>query len=611
MNDTHSPFASPKTLKRVRADGGIELSSAIEPEDCVAHLGLHLERWAQDAPERTFLAERPDGEGEWVHLTFRQARDAARRVAQALLDLGADRERPVMILSDNSLASARLLLGAVYAGVPVCPVSPAYSLMSADHEKLRHIFSETTPSVVFADDGVKYGAALDALDLDGVSVFWSARPPAGLEATALADLEQTEPGDAAAEAFAGIGPDTVAKILYTSGSTGIPKGVINTHRMLCSNQQAIRQIWPFVTRRPPVLVDWLPWNHTFGGNHNFNMILANGGTLYIDAGKPAPPLIGRTVANLREKSATMSFNVPRGYDMLLPHLEADAELCERFFADLDIIFYAAAALPQSTWERLEKLSERTLGRVVPMTSSWGSTETAPLATAAHFPLERAGVIGVPVPGVEIAMVPNGGKRELRVRGPNVTPGYWRRPDLTEEAFDADGFYRIGDAGWLEDENDPDRGIVFDGRIAEDFKLLTGTWVSTGALRVAVLAACAPLVQDAVVTGHDRNEVGLLMFPNLAACAERAGLAPDAPPGEIVSHPAVREAITGGLRRHNADNPAATMSVGRALMLQTPPDIDANEITDKGYINQRAVLACRAGEVERLHAHEPAADIMVP
>ncbi len=295
----------------------------------------------------------------------------------------------------------------------------------------------------------------------------------------------------------------------------MPKGVINTQRMLCSNQQAIIQIWPFITHRPPVLVDWLPWNHTFGSNHNFNMILRNGGTLYIDAGKPVPGLFDSTIENLREIAPTVYFNVPRGFQMLAPYLEQDAILRDHFFSQLDTIFYAAAALPQDLWVRFEALSMAALGKKIAMTSAWGLTESAPLATGVHFPIDRAGVIGLPVPGTELKMLPNAGKLELRLRGPNITPGYLGRDDLTQEAFDEEGFYKTGDAGKFADPDDPAKGILFDGRVAEDFKLLTGSWVSTGMVRVAAISACTEIIQDAVVTGHDRDEIGLLVIPNFA------------------------------------------------------------------------------------------------
>ncbi len=598
-NNNAELFARPKVLRDDCEDGGFVLSCPTPLSDYPERLTEHLDRWSNQTPDQTFLAERA-ADGSWDRHSYAAMRSAAQSVGQALLDRGVAAERPVMILSDNSVANAIVQLGALYAGVPFCPVSPAYSLLSSDFAKLRHIFAELTPSLVFADDGEKYAGALSALGIADERHLYSHKPLPGGRSIPLDVLIEAAPGEVLASVANDTDADAVAKILYTSGSTGMPKGVINTHRMLCSNQQAIVQMWPFLERRPPVIVDWLPWNHTFGGNHDFNMILANGGTLYIDAGKPVPGLIERTLENLRDIAPTMYFNVPRGFDMILPSLESDEEFRDHFFSNLDLIFYAAAALPQSTWKRLEALSEKAVGYPVPMTSAWGSTETAPLATSAHYPLERAGVVGVPAPGVEIKLEPNGGKLELKVRGPNVTPGYWRRPDLTQAAFDDDGFYRIGDAGRLEDDNDPSRGIVFDGRIAEDFKLLTGTWVSTGTLRIALLGACAPLVQDAVITGHDRDEVGALIFPIQAACAQLAGLDPATPLEQLIEEPALKEAILEGLGRLNAQATGTSNRVDRVMLLTEPPSIDANEITDKGYINQRAVLTRRADLVEALH-----------
>jgi feruloyl-CoA synthase len=385
----------------------------------------------------------------------------------------------------------------------------------------------------------------------------------------------------------------------------MPKGVINTQRMMCSNQQAIAQVWPFLESKPPVIVDWLPWNHTFGGNHNFNMVLRNGGTLYIDAGKPAPGLVEKTVANLREVSPTLYFNVPRGFDVMLPYLEADTGLRDTFFARLDLIFHAGAALPQPLWERLEKLSVDSTGKRARMVSAWGSTETSPLVTSVHFAIDRAGIIGLPAPGIELKMIPNGDKLEMRVRGPNVTPGYWKAASLTKAAFDEDGFYCIGDAGKLADPADPSKGVVFDGRTAEDFKLMSGTWVHVGVLRVNALAAATPLIQDAVVTGHDREEVGLLAFANPAGCRTLCkDAASETPLSEMIARDEVRAHVREGLATHNAANPGSSTRITRVLLMATPPSIDANEITDKGYINQRAVLERRADLVKRLYGDDP-------
>ena len=576
-------LATPRIRQRALAGGGFTLDSEEPLAAHADHLGQLLQQQAERQPQTVFLAEKT-ATGGWRKVSYGDAWDAARSIAQSLLDRGLDQSTPIVILSGNSIDHALLMLGGFVAGVPVTPVSVAYSLMSGDFAKVHHIVGLVKPKLIFAQGGGPFEKVLATLPKDIETI------------TDLAVLRTEEPTAAVDARFSSIQPDWVAKYLFTSGSTGLPKGVINTHRMLCSNQQAIAQIWPFLQKTPPVLLDWLPWNHTFGGNHNFNMVLRQGGTLHIDDGKPAPGLVDRTVANLSDVSPTIYFNVPAGYAMLIPHLEKDAALCERFFRHLQMIFYAGAALPPDLWARLEALSIRTLDKRVIMTSSWGSTETSPLATAAHYPIERAGVIGVPVPGVQLKFVPAGSKLEIRVKGPNVTPGYIGNDEQTSKAFDEEGFYCIGDAAKLADENDPAKGVVFDGRTAEDFKLTTGTWVHVGGVRVAALAACSPLLQDAVVTGQDRSFIGLLAWPSAAA--------KDIAPEEL------RRQIAEKLAAHNrTQGGASSLKVQRVLLLSEPPSIDANEITDKGYINQRATLERRHADVMRLYADPPAADVI--
>ena len=539
-------------------------------------VGEWLVHWARTSPDRVFLAERV-GEA-WRKVTYAGALDAVRSIGEALLARGLSADRPVAILSDNSVDHALLALGAMHAGIPAAPISPAYSLMSKDHAKLKGIFELLQPGLVYARDPAPFAPALEAV---------------GARATGIEGLLAEKPSARIDAAFAAVGPDTIAKVLFTSGSTGSPKGVINTHRMLCSNQQSWAQLWPFLEETPPVLCEWLPWNHTFGGNATFNMVLRNGGTMYVDGGKPAPGLVETTVRNLREVSPTLYFNVPRGFDLLLPYLESDADLRRSFFRNLDAVFYAGAALPQNLWARLEALAVAENGGRLSMLSGWGSTETSPMATCVHYPIARAGVIGNPGPGTELKLVPSGTKLEVRVRGPNVTPGYWRRDDLTREAFDEEGFYRIGDAMKFVDPDDPAKGLAFDGRVAEDFKLMSGTWVHVGTVRVQLIAACDPLVQDAVITGHDREEMGALVFVNPAA-AKALGLDTDG----------VRARLQAALGKLAAESTGTSTAPVRLLVLDEPPSIDANEITDKGYINQRAVLERRAAVVERLHAGGP-------
>jgi feruloyl-CoA synthase len=558
-------------------------------------------------PDRVFLAERT-ADGRWRRLTYAQARGLVDALAQALIDRGLSAQRPVMALSGNAVDHALLMLACYSAGVPIAPISVAYSLQSQDHAKLRHIAELLQPGLVYVADTGPFAPALAALDLRGIVEVVASHNGANREqVTPFSQLLQTAPGPAVERVVGAIGPDTIAKFLFTSGSTGLPKAVINTHGMLTANQQMIAQVWPFLTEQPLELVDWLPWNHTFGGNHNFNLVLRQAGSLYIDAGKPVPALIGETVRNLSEISPTIYLNVPAGFAALLPHLERDDALARSFFARLRLILYAGAALPDDLWQRLDAVAIRTTGERIPMTSSWGTTETSPLATAAHFPLERAGVVGIPVPGVELKLVPSGDKLEVRVRGPNITPGYWKRDDLTQDSFDEEGFYRPGDAVRFADPDDPAAGLVFDGRISEDFKLTTGTWVHVGALRVAALAAASPVVQDAVVTGENRPYVGLLVWLNAAGCQTIVG--PTVPPGELSRHAAVRDHLRQSLAAWNSSR-SSSQRIERVIVLDGAPSIDANEITDKGYVNQRLVLERRKAEVERLYAAEPDDGVIV-
>ena len=583
--DEPDSLAMPRVLKSARADGSFVLSSP-EPLGGYARcIGEWVQHWSVATPDALALAER-DETGGWRRLSWFDVRTLVGRIAQGLLDLDLPAQRPVVVLSDNAIDHALLMLASMHVGRPVCTVSSAYCRLTKDYAKVRDILQALKPALVYASDGDVYGPAIAASRTEAVVVLGRAveRVPGAMGFDRLAHATESP---AVQRAFDAIVPDDHAKYLLTSGSTGTPKVVINTHRMLCANQQMIAQTWRFLEREKTVLLDWLPWSHTFGGNHNLNLVLRNGGSLYIDDGRPAPGLVERTVRNLREVRPTLHFNVPRGLDMLLPFLESDDDLAREVLSRLRLVFYAGAALPPSTWRRLEALAARVSDQPLWLTTSWGSTETSPAVTSAHWRLEGAGCIGLPMPGIELKLVPNGEKHEMRVRGVTVFPGYRDAPQLSAEAFDEEGFYKIGDAGLLADPDRPECGVVFNGRVAEDFKLTTGTWVSVGNLRVSLVSALAPYAQDAVITGHDRDEVGALLFPSAAA----SQLSADALAGKI----------RAALQALRAQGGGSSQFPARVLVLSEPPSVDAGEITDKGYVNQRTTLARRSADVQALYA----------
>ncbi len=567
-----------------------------------------LEHWAKTAPERVFLAKR-DADGAWRELSYRETLRQVRRIGQGLLDRGLCAGRPLAILSGNDLEHALLTLAGLHVGVPVAPISPAYALLSRDFGKLRDIIELITPGMVFAANGLEYQTAIEATVPPEVELVVTAQPPAGRGATVFADLLACEPHgvDAAARR---VGPDTIAKFLFTSGSTGAPKAVINTQRMLCSNQAMLQQMLAFVVDEPPIMLDWLPWHHTAGGNHNLGLVLVNGGSLYIDDGRPTPAGFEPTVRNLRELPTTFYVNVPKGFETLLPYLERDTVLRENFFSRLRLMFYAGANLAQHVWQELQRIAVEATGERILMLTGYGATETAPFAFMPGKQMSRAGEIGLPAPGSELKLVPVGdGRFDARLRGPHITPGYWRQPAETAAAFDDEGFYRLGDAVRFLDPETPHRGFLFDGRLTEDFKLSTGTWVHVGEIRRALIGAFAPLLRDAVIAGHDRDEVTALLVPDLEACrhllSDRAAC--DA---EMLSRPALRHALQERLDRLAGQATGSSNQVARALLLVEPLSLDAHEVTDKGSINQRAILKQRAPLVEELYAVPYAPRVLV-
>ncbi len=586
-----------------RADGAVVLRSTEALGWYPERLTDSLEQWAREAPDRTLVARR-GADGQWVRVSYAQMLERARRVGQALVELGLSAERPLVILSDNDIEHLTLALGAMWVGVPYAPISAAYSLVSQDFGKLRHIVGTLTPGLAFAA-GPAYGKAIQSVLPADVPVVLTAGVLEGRAVRSFASLLEAVPDERCERAHAAVGADTIAKLLFTSGSTKAPKGVINTQRMLCANQQMLRQCMRFLAEEPPVLVDWLPWNHTFGGNHNTGIVLYNGGTLYIDDGKPTPNGIAATLRNLREISPTVYFNVPKGFEEIALAMDHDVALRDRLFKRVKAFMFAGAGLSQPVWDKLDTHGAAVAGERVRIITGLGMTETAPSCTFAVGEEVRSGWIGLPIPGVEVKLVPMDDKTEIRFRGPNVMPGYWRAPEQTAEAFDEEGFYRTGDAVKWVDAADPSRGLAFDGRIAEDFKLSTGTFVSVGPMRARITQLGDPCVQDAVITGINRDEVGALIVPRVDAVRRLAGLAADAPLPEVLHHASVRGFFQALADRLWHESTGSANRVARLHVLAEPPSIDKGEITDKGSINQRAVLTHRAALVEALYEGDAA------
>jgi feruloyl-CoA synthase len=594
-----------------RPDGVIILKSRIPLQPYEKHIPASLAKWADEQPDRIWLAQRAGADRQWRKLSYGEAKRTVDAVTQGILDLRLEPGRPVTILSGNSIEHALMTQAAMQARHPAAPVSPAYSLMSQDHVKLKYLFGLIKPALVMVQDGPAFEKALNALDLDGVTVVHVARPCEGIDSIAFADLAATPVTADVEDSIARITPETVGKLLFTSGSTGMPKAVINTQAMMCANAAMMMQVRPRDPGAPQATyLDWMPWNHTMGGNALFNPVLIEGGALYIDDGRPMPGMIEETLRNLREISPTYYANVPAGYAALAAAMEKDDTLCRSFFKNLGLMAYGGARLPDDLYDRMQALAVRAIGERLVFYTGWGSTETGPTSTGTYWNTERVGLIGLPFPGVELKMVPAGSKYELRLRGVNVMPGYFGRPDLTEAAFDEEGFYCIGDAGVFVDPNDPVQGIIFAGRVVEDFKLTTGTFVHVGSLRTDAIAAATPVVQDALVAGQDRPFVGLLAWPNLHACRQIVGN-PDASYEDVVKHPEILACLRSGLQAHNKSTEGgSSMRIARAMLMTEPASIDGNELTDKGYINQRAGLERRAALVERLYADHPGEDVVV-
>ena len=623
-------FGNTRVVSVVRADGCTMLRAERPLAGYEQRVSDRLIHWAQHAPQRSFIARRlaltdsgsssssglrtsPSTEpstGDWQHIDYAQALAAARSIGQALLDRGLNAQRPVAILCENSLEHAMMALGCLYAGVPYCPVSTAYSLISHDFEKLRHVLGVLTPGLVLVSDASKYTKAVQAAVAADCAVVAVTGTVDGRETIAYCTLAITPATAAVDAAQAAITPDTIAKFLFTSGSTKLPKGVINTHRMLCANQQQIAECTPDLANpnKPPILVDWLPWNHTFGGNHNVGIVLHHGGTLYIDDGKPVPALMGETLRNLREIAPTVYFNVPTGFEAIANAMKTDTLLRETLLSKVGMMFYAGAGLWQPVWDSLHATQEAHCGQRIVMTTGLGMTESAPFALFVTSEHVKSGDLGIPTPGMDIKLVPMGDKVEVRYKGPNITPGYWRAEDATAEAFDEEGYFCSGDAvKWIA-ANDIHKGLAFDGRVAEDFKLSTGTFVSVGPLCAKIVTTAAPFVQGVAIAGMNQKDIGVLIFPNLAACKTLANLHENATQAQVIAHDAVRSKMAQTLSQVNASATGSATRIARALLLDSPPSIDKGEVTDKGSLNQRAILNVRAAQVDALYDAAAASNI---
>src|ERR1700730_3095001 len=593
-----------------KPDGTVFIRSACALGDYPSNITNKLDHWAAEAPDRVLFAER-DAKGAWQKLTYAQALDRARALGQALLDAKLSPHRPLVILSGNDMQHALLALAALYVGLPYAPVSPAYSLVATDFGKLQHILNLLTPGMVFAADGKAFERAIEQVVPMDVPVVVTRNPLSNRGTRLFSELAETVATSAIDTAHAKVKPDDIAKFLFTSGSTGQPKGVINTHRMSSCNQEMIRSSLAFFRDIPPVIVDWVPWHHTARGSNHVCIVVYNGGSLYIDTGTPTPKGIDETVRNLRKISPTWYFNVPKGYEALLPYLRSDKALRDTFFRHLNVMFYAGAGLAQHVLDEYEELAFQTVGQRILVLTSLGSTETAPFALIRTWASDQANNIGVPAPGLELKLAPVEGKLEARVRGPSIMPGYWRQPTLTAKAFDEEGYYRLGDALKFADPGDPGQGLLFDGRIAEDFKLATGTWVNVGTLRAKFTDHCVPYVRDIVVAGTNQDDIGVLIMPDTEACRTLCpDLPADASTSQVVSDARVRRHFRSLLDSLARQSTGSSNRIARAMFLEDSLSLEAGEITDKGSINQRAVLQNRPNLVEELYCDPPSPRVMI-
>lgn len=591
-------FGPTATTKITRDDGSIIYYLNDSLQAYPTRITERLVHWAEQRPQQIFLAKRVSEKAhDWEQWTYAQTYDKVQAIGQYLINQNFGPNATIAILSDNSLEHALLALAAMHVGIPYTPISPAYSLLSTDFAKLQHCLVQMNPNLVFVQNTRQYGAVLAFIKklLPQVQIL----SVDGATGGAFEYITNTRVTDAVAHAYAQIQPETVAKVLFTSGSTGLPKGVINTHAMCCANLQQISQVFPFMQAQPPVFVDWLPWNHTFGGNHNFGLCLYNGGTLYLDEGKPTAKGIDVTVKNLLEISPTAYFNVPKGFEMLIPHFEKNKELSERFFKNLNMLFYAGASLAQPIWNKLEQLALETIGVKIPIITGLGCTESGPSAMFANWPGSYSGLLGVPVAGMQVKLVPNGDKYEARYKAPNVTPGYWQNADATQSAFDEEGYYKTGDAVKFVDSTAPDKGLLFDGRIAEDFKLSSGTWVNVGIVKAKLIAAGSPIIQDAVLTGLDKDFIGAILFLNLDTCQKLIGA--DLPAVETFQHATVKKYLDEVFHKLKESATGSSTKVEKYVIALEPPSIDLGEITDKGSLNQRQVLQHRQHLVEHIYS----------